>query len=44
MHEELDPTRPRREVVGQNKDLRHGTALPGSQARRGGPASAPTAR
>src|SRR6266699_1863216 len=32
MHEELDPTRPWREVVGQNKDLGHGTALPGSRA------------
>src|SRR5258705_6236043 len=32
MHEELDPTRPWREVVGQNKDLGNGTALPGSRA------------
>src|SRR5262249_31315434 len=28
MHEELDPTWPRRKVIGQNKDLRHGAALP----------------
>src|SRR5215467_5626960 len=44
VHEELDSTRPWRKIVGQDKDLRHGTALPGSRAHTDlGRRPAPTA-
>ena len=34
VHEELDPARPRREIVGDEEDFRHDLTLPASRVRR----------